>query len=125
MAETVFEAVNSDTDKIEQKRKQKPRNDETDVGEFISTGKKLFDSKNGVIIKLNIVSMGFSKVSGLFTVQCNMLIVLQSIQILVFLPGSQLLLCLPVDVKTIILLTALQFCKFTDYVIKKTFLSYF
>ncbi|KAL5017369.1 hypothetical protein ScPMuIL_006958 [Solemya velum] len=32
VAETVFEAVNSDTDKIEQKRKQKPRNDETDVG---------------------------------------------------------------------------------------------
>ena len=28
VAETVFEAINQDTDKIEQKRKQKPRIDE-------------------------------------------------------------------------------------------------
>ncbi|XP_021370449.1 beta-adrenergic receptor kinase 2-like isoform X1 [Mizuhopecten yessoensis] len=32
VAETVFEAINTDTDKLEQKRKQKPRIDDVDVG---------------------------------------------------------------------------------------------
>lgn len=32
VAETVFEAINQDTDKLEQKRKQKPRIDDVDLG---------------------------------------------------------------------------------------------
>ena len=32
VAETVFEAINQDTDKLEQKRKQKPRIDDADLG---------------------------------------------------------------------------------------------
>ena len=32
VAETVFEAINADTDKIEQKKKQKPRIDDLEEG---------------------------------------------------------------------------------------------
>ena len=32
VAETVFEAINQETDKIEQKRRQKPRTDDIDIG---------------------------------------------------------------------------------------------
>ena len=32
VAETVFEAINQDTDKIEQKRKQKPKIEDVDAG---------------------------------------------------------------------------------------------
>ncbi len=32
VAETVFDAINADTDKIEQKRKQKPKIDDVDAG---------------------------------------------------------------------------------------------
>ena len=34
VAETVFDAINQDTDKLEQKRKQKPRIDDVDLGKF-------------------------------------------------------------------------------------------
>ena len=34
VAETVFEAINADTDKIEQKKKQKPRIDEIEDGVY-------------------------------------------------------------------------------------------
>lgn len=34
VAETVFDAINQDTDKLEQKRKQKPRIDDVDLGRF-------------------------------------------------------------------------------------------
>lgn len=34
VAETVFEAINADTDKIEQKKKQKPRIDEIEDGSY-------------------------------------------------------------------------------------------
>ena len=34
VAETVFEAINADTDKIEQKKKQKPRIDEIEDGAY-------------------------------------------------------------------------------------------
>lgn len=34
VADTVFETVNADTDKLEQKRKQKPKGDEVDLGRF-------------------------------------------------------------------------------------------
>ena len=35
VAETVFDAINQDTDKLEQKRKQKPRIDDVDLGKFL------------------------------------------------------------------------------------------
>ena len=37
VAETVFDAVNADTDKLEQKRKQKPKIDELDNGLYSIT----------------------------------------------------------------------------------------
>lgn len=36
VAETVFDAINTETDKIEQKRKQKPRIDELEDGKLLN-----------------------------------------------------------------------------------------
>lgn len=40
VAETVFEAINQDTDKLEQKRKQKPRIDDVDLGNSLRNYKQ-------------------------------------------------------------------------------------
>lgn len=42
VAETVFEAINQDTDKLEQKRKQKPRIDDVDLGNSSRNYKQTF-----------------------------------------------------------------------------------
>lgn len=41
VAETVFEAINQDTDKLEQKRKQKPRIDDVDLGNSLRNYKQI------------------------------------------------------------------------------------
>lgn len=52
VAETVFEAINTDTDKVEQKRKQKPKGDEVDLGK-----KKFILPKNRIQLGDGLVEL--------------------------------------------------------------------